>query len=77
MMKKSRSNSLLTSKCELLVQMIKQSYPSLFTLIIGLTPISIKILLCNFDVNLSSEKLPQALKAGFYYQSMFLIKVSN
>ena len=32
----SRFNSLLTLKCQLLFQMTEQSYPSLFTLTIGL-----------------------------------------
>ena len=51
----SRSNSLLTLKCELLVQMTKQSYASLFTLTIGFIPISIKRLLCNFDCTPTSR----------------------
>ena len=42
MMKNSRSNSLLTSKCKLLFQMAKQSYPSLFTLTVG-------FVVCNLD----------------------------
>ena len=36
------SYSLLTFKCELLLQMTKQSYPSLFTLTIG-------FIVCNSD----------------------------
>ena len=47
--KNSRSNSLSTFKCELLFQMTKQSYSSLFTLTIGFIPMSIKRLLCDFD----------------------------
>ena len=41
-MENSLSNSLLTLKCELLFQMTKQLYPSLFTLTIG-------FIVCNFD----------------------------
>ena len=44
----SRSNSLLTFKCELFIQMTEQSYSSLFTLTIGFIPMSIKRLLCDF-----------------------------
>ena len=41
--------------------MIKQSYPSLFTLTIGFIPVSIKRLLCNFVYKpVSSEKLAKA-----------------
>ena len=45
----SRSDNLLTFKCELLFQMTEQSYSSLFTLTIGFIPMSIKRLLCDFD----------------------------
>ena len=59
-MENSRSNSLLTLKCEQLFQMTKQ----LFTLTIGFIPISIKRLFRNFDCKpVSSEKLAQAISA--------------
>ena len=45
----SRSNSLLTFKCELFIQMTEQSYSSLLTLTIGFIPMSIERLLCDFD----------------------------
>ena len=42
MMKNSRSNSLLPAlECELLLQVTEQTYPSLFTLTIGIILISI------------------------------------
>ena len=43
----SQSISLLTLKCDLSVQMTKQSYSSLFKLTVGFIPISIKN--CDFD----------------------------
>ena len=43
-MKNSRSNSLLTLKCELFFQMTKQSYRSLFTL-----TMTIGFIVCDFD----------------------------
>ena len=45
-MKNFRSNNLLTLKCELLFQMTKHSYPSLFTLTTGFV--------CNSDCKLMS-----------------------
>ena len=60
----SQSNSLLTFKCQLLFQMTAQSYPSMFTLIIGFMPMSIKRLLCDFDYkSVSSKKLAQVISA--------------
>ena len=44
----SRSNNLLTFKCELF-QMTEQSYPSLLTLTVCSVPMSIKRFLCDFD----------------------------
>ena len=59
-MKNSRSNSLLTLKCELLFQMAEQSHPSLFTLTIGFIPISIKRIVCNLDYK------PMSLMKNFH-----------
>ena len=61
----SRSNSLLTLKCELLFQTTEQSYSSLFTLTIGFIPMSIKRLLGD----VSREKLAHEISA---VQGLFL-----
>ena len=52
----SRSNSLLTFKCELLFQMTVQLYLSLFTFTIGFIPMSIKRLVFDYKP-VSSKKL--------------------
>ena len=66
----SRSDSLLTFKCEVLFQMNEQSYSSLFTLTNSFIPMSIKRLLCDFEYKpMSSEKLAQVISS---VQGLFL-----
>ena len=64
----SRSNSLLTFKCELLFQVTEQSYSSLFTLTIVLFQCQLEDFFVIL-ITVSSEKLAQVISA---VQGLFL-----
>ena len=67
----SRSNSLLTSKCELLLQMTVQLYPSLFTFTISFIPMSIKRLVFDYKP-VSGEKLAHVIGSAQDFFSNYL-----